>query len=381
MHRPSSLALPSLLLVLATGCGDPGAWEQVSEQQDDIINGTVPPDGSLQAQGVVRLVFNPGGAGGTASCSGTLVSNQFVLTARHCVRLWANNAWGNAHTNLSALLEGPGGADQTVAAAAVMEPTTTNGPVAWDYALIRLATPMAVGSQSNQLYNPIYTGTDASLQNQNVTCMGYGNNTLATAGPPPQAQTGAGTLRTAVMTISGTGSSILSMVPNGSNQIPTAGDSGSTCFFGTQLTGISSTCQGTGIDVNGNGQIACNELTSVTGSNYVAPGAYRTWVNSRIRTNLTLEAYTFSPPLPAGTTVNVHLTNINGLDRNLNAAVNSTILSATLRSGWVRADVTNEPAGTLCGTAIATAPATGSSFITGACLGDGVMANLYSTVL
>jgi hypothetical protein len=75
------------------------------------------------------------------------------------------------------------------------------------------------------------------------------------------------------------------------------------------------------------------------------------------------------------------LTNINGLDRNLNAAVNSTILSATLRSGWVRADVTNEPAGTLCGTAIATAPATGSSFITGACLGDGVMANLYSTVL
>jgi hypothetical protein len=241
---------------------------------------------------------------------------------------------------------------------------------------------MILGGWPDGLYNPIYADSDASLNNQTAFCVGYGNNTLAVASPP-QAQTGAGTLRTANLTFAYSSASpnVLTIAPNTTGQIATAGDSGSTCFVGGRVTGVYSTCAGNGVDANGNGLITCSELTSVTSGTYASPGSHRAWTEARLFNHVTARPFVFSPPLPS-TAVTATLRSIAGLNRTYDAKASLTIFSGALMSGWLRLHVENEPPRTLCSIVRATASATGWSDVRGGvCLGDGVMANLYSTVL
>jgi hypothetical protein len=189
----SGLAIAVVLSTLG-GCLDLGDEDVVDEPvgttAQEIIGGTVvSPEGS----GWVLVL-----AGGL--CSGTLLHNDWVITAKHC-----GVAIGSTFTMGS----------QTRTATRVVDHPTT------DVSLARLSAPMAMGGSTNRWRRPLRrtvlpVGTT-------VQCYGYGRDTFGG---------GSGTLRTAALAISSTADPNYAFDANASGQIQWLGDSGGGCIDG-----------------------------------------------------------------------------------------------------------------------------------------------------
>ncbi len=83
------------MLAIALSCASSCSYTEISESADYIINGTI-DSGHLQ---VVRVSqFDPTFPGGIVEfCTGTLINQTTVLTARHCTM----NSQGQAYTNVT----------------------------------------------------------------------------------------------------------------------------------------------------------------------------------------------------------------------------------------------------------------------------------------
>ena len=214
-----------------TASADKGPDKQFQSKTQAIIQGDVVAPVDAAALGVVLVLSPapPGEAPGTFhACTAVALSNEWLLTARHCFAPQDVATPQNVQLSL-----GDGTAAVGSAREILLSPTA-------DAALIRLASPMSIGGSSTGFERRIYPLDPATLTGQTVRCLGYGANT---SDPAADRNRGAGSLRTADLVISHSFNLNVYVNPNASGQAFAEGDSGGTCFVtlanGTQaLVGV-----------------------------------------------------------------------------------------------------------------------------------------------
>ncbi|WP_437518237.1 trypsin-like serine protease [Sorangium sp. So ce1099] len=199
---------------------EPNAAEEIDSAEQLIRNGDGLPDGYAA---VVRIT-------GATGCSGVLLTNSLVLTAKHCIYAWTsfneatpvplNMAYDPR--NLSVTFE-----SQVRRGSLVF----WNG-AAVDTALIRVDQPFTVGGATTGWRRSIRRS--AVAVNSTLECYGYGNNAVNSAGQ----EVGFGSLRHSSNRVTSVAATTFGIEVNSAGQISMRGDSGGPCFSGQEVAGV-----------------------------------------------------------------------------------------------------------------------------------------------
>ena len=200
--------LAGLGLLAACDAGPPDAVGATTE--DAIINGTV-----ISAQGSGFINFG--------NCSGTLLRNDWVVSARHCFSEKKINNPGSVTATM--------GTQSSTARRIIVHPS-------FDVAMVQLKQPLAMSRSTSGYVMPLYDGATSALKDKSLNCYGYGRNTYTS---------GFGTLRTAILKVKSTSQDKYVLDKNSSGQIKWKGDSGGSCIYNTPggsqvVTGVANSC-------------------------------------------------------------------------------------------------------------------------------------------
>jgi len=209
------------------GCVEPE--DDVGSSSRPIISGTVI---AAEESGFVKLTTSAG------RCSGTLLTNDWVITASHC---FDPADYENPSSVVVAMGRGGRADPDNIgvfrnAAEIISHPQL-------DVTLVRTQSGFGMPDANNLLSRTkweraIYNADTSTLSNVTVTCFGYGRNTY---------QSSSGQLRTAMLRVTNASGTSFRVVPNGSGQILWRGDSGGSCMLTTTdgkqvIAGVTSTC-------------------------------------------------------------------------------------------------------------------------------------------
>jgi trypsin/VCBS repeat protein len=221
--RLSALSLLSASALVTPACI---ADDDVAAVDEEVVGGTF---GSTGEMGTVLIshLNDP-------RCSGTVVANRWVLTARGCVEdEWNPGAVAPAG-NLEVRFAPPAlsGPTYDVQEVLVFPSTsiTSDGYWTYDVALLHMAQPIPMNGKATGFSRPIYQGLASTMQNKPVTCYGFGTE-AGPASPSPVPTRGA--------FVATSPDGITYGLPVAGGKYIWDGDRGGACFDSTgALTGV-----------------------------------------------------------------------------------------------------------------------------------------------